>query len=175
MRKFFDGLADFTGKTGASFRAYLDQEHARAREAARIARANQIQQMLAIGVQQYYATFAEMLCEAILSTAAATHISEPRRKEDLFSSQRVQYTHYGFSVFIFRGFCNRSSLDKYCMTLASIELILQEGLDTTTELYGFPRLKVFLQLRANGIILFRVAFLEDIKNAIKRNSNVARK
>ena len=171
MGTFFKGLADFMGETGASYHAYWDRENAKARAAAKIQRQIQVQQAAASAYEQFYVPIAELLYDAILNSADATHISRPRNVAALFSTPPIGLSKWGFFIFLYNGIYDRKTLDSYGITARVLDGILNDALDHMVILRAFPyRLKVHVELAAYGKIIFKVVFLQDALNAMRRGT-----
>lgn len=162
MENFLESVSNFIANTTAKYHSYIERENATFLQQSR---AIDFQQARQCFYDKYYATFAELFKTAINNTSEITHIAAVKYLEQLVSANPVGQSKNGFYYAEFRGLHRQG----YDMTANSIGRILQSELDTLIGIYGYPKLKLFVRMQADGRIIFRLAFRDDVIKRMKSN------
>ncbi|MEA4895242.1 MAG: hypothetical protein VB064_08260 [Oscillospiraceae bacterium] len=166
MKKFLHSLKEtttnFAAESAAKYKLYLERENAALHEEAEILQYQKVLQNAYAYFEAYYPTLAELLMIAINNTVEITHIVSVRFPEQLTSPTPVRKSKKGYYYFVFQRWYRQG----YGMTSQAIQRILQSELNTLASVYGFPKIRIHVELNADGRIIFRLAIWADVAGRI---------
>lgn len=148
-------LSSFIAKTAAQYRSYREIEDAKLRQ---IAQEQVNTAALQNAVNQYYGEIASILTIVIRETSPETYIYPVDFPEQLIAEVPAGKSSTGFIYLEYHGMYHMGykSANEMCR-------ILQRRLDVVARIRGLFPLKLFVLLKADNLVVFRIASYDDVK------------
>jgi len=162
LRYFGIILRNCAAESNARYKNYLKRSNEQARAEAQTLQAQQEVAFAQRYFDAYYYTILEIVFTALQNVMENIHLYPVQRSEQLRAPSPVRISNKGFYYCVFQGYYKAG----YGMTADAFRRILQAECDSLCEIYGFARLRIFIELCADQRIIFRVALWDDVQRSV---------